>query len=243
MGAPFGKAPSQWSNGDYANATQTQNDLAIITKASNGFGFRPDDHGDSIIEGTFLPTGSSEVTWGIIESRTDVDTFTFVTDGGPVSISAAPFQLQPNLDIELTLLDDNGTVITSNNPLSGTNASISTSVAGGRYHVQVDGVGRDGRYSDYGSLGYFTVQATYAEFRNDGDFNSDNLVDVNDIDLLTSAIASNLTVTNFDMNGDGQLNLLDRDEWLALAVHKTLRQESLICSATPTWMARSMRAT
>ena len=40
MGAPFGENVTQWSNGDYANSTQTEDDYSIITSSFNGFDFR-----------------------------------------------------------------------------------------------------------------------------------------------------------------------------------------------------------
>jgi Metallo-peptidase family M12B Reprolysin-like len=42
MGAPFNKSLTQWSKGDYKNADNTEDDLAIIT-TDNGFGYRRDE--------------------------------------------------------------------------------------------------------------------------------------------------------------------------------------------------------
>ena len=216
MGAPFGKNLTQWSNGDYTGSTTTQDDLSIITKAANGFTYRPDDHL------TESPTrlNSDELAWGIIERRSDVDSFLISTSGGTVFISVQAMQDRNNLDIEATLVDEQGNVVTQVNPTSITDATISVNVPGGNYVLQIDGVGRSGRYSDYGSLGFFTVEATFSQ-TNNGDFNADGVLDTTDVDLLTTDIYLELSgrgdVGLFDMNGDGALNSSDLTEWLSVA--------------------------
>ena len=49
------------------------------------------------------------------------------------------------------------------------------------------------------------------------DFNADGIVDCTDIDQLINAIATQSDKPWFDMNGDGSLDLDDRDMWLASA--------------------------
>jgi predicted outer membrane repeat protein len=49
------------------------------------------------------------------------------------------------------------------------------------------------------------------------DFDGNGQCDINDIDLLMMEISSGGTGSMFDLNGDSQVNLLDRDEWLSLA--------------------------
>ena len=51
MGVGYYRKLTQWSPGDYAGATQHENDLAIIT-TQNGFGYRPDDHGNNVASAT-----------------------------------------------------------------------------------------------------------------------------------------------------------------------------------------------
>ncbi len=51
----------------------------------------------------------------------------------------------------------------------------------------------------------------------DGDFNDDGVRDLSDIDALVAEIASGMNSPNFDLSGDGQVNLVDRDAWLAEA--------------------------
>ena len=220
MGAPFGKNLTQWSNGDYANSTNSQNDLSIITKAANGFGYRPDDFGNTTFSAAPLASATPEIEWGIIERNTDVDMFRIETGGGNVRIEVEPMQDRPNLDVEASLVDERGTVWAVDNPLTSLGAVIDVDVPAGEYFLRIDGVGRDGRYSDYGSLGFYTIDATFNGV-NDGDFNADGATDVTDIDLLTTDItafrAGRGNPAIFDMTGDGLVDNQDLDAWLVTA--------------------------
>jgi hypothetical protein len=166
MGAPFGETVVQWSNGDYAGSTSTQDDIGFIGGFANGINVKPDDHGDVVGLGTALPIacpGTSFATVsGVIHTRTDLDVFEFSTAGGSVSISATPWNPGPNLDILLELYDAGGSLIASHSPNNATNASISQNLSAGSYSVLIDGVGKPGVYSDYGSQGQYdlTVNAT-----------------------------------------------------------------------------------
>jgi hypothetical protein len=51
----------------------------------------------------------------------------------------------------------------------------------------------------------------------DGDFDNDGDYDCMDIDALTSDIASGSNTASFDLNGDGNVDLGDRDAWLSEA--------------------------
>lgn len=166
MGAPFGKNVVQWSKGEYAGATNTEDDLAIITSAANGFGFRPDEFGDSIAAASALPLTSptSAFVWGVIGRPTDVDFFSVTVGQGDFTMNIRPFQGRPNLDIEARLYDSSGNLVATSNPTDNLTAEfVIPGLAAGTYYVSVDGVGLDGVYTDYGSMGLYTVEATFAE--------------------------------------------------------------------------------
>lgn len=175
MGVGYYEEISQWSRQEYydanntgagANYGQGDDDVAIISNTSLGnIPIRTDDHGD-VTSPTAL-VGASPSVGGVIESRTDVDAFSFSTSGGLVVLGASPAAIGPNLDISLTMRNSLGTVVAASNPVDAQNASITTTVGAGTYTVEVDGVGvgtpgsnPPSGYTDYGSLGQYTVSGT-----------------------------------------------------------------------------------
>src|SRR5207249_904895 len=69
MGVGYYHEVTQWSKGEYADANNTQDDLAII---QGYISYRADDHGNTI--GTATPlTGPDISASGVIEKSTDVD--------------------------------------------------------------------------------------------------------------------------------------------------------------------------
>jgi ELWxxDGT repeat protein len=165
MGVGYNRELVQWSRGEYPGATNTENDLQIIT-TFNGFGYRADDHGTTIATATPLSIVDSVVfADGIIERTTDVDYFSFTTSGGNISLNINPFYRSPNLDILARLYDASGAVIGTSNPTNSLNASFNLTLDPGNYAISIEGTGRASSgshlgYSDYGSLGYFSIQGT-----------------------------------------------------------------------------------
>ncbi len=162
MGAPFGKNLSQWSNGDYNNSTNTQDDLAIITKAANGFDYRVDSAGATINDAKELEVADDGTIfdWNIIERNTDIDMFSFTAGPGQLTIDINPFQGRPNLDVLAKLFDSNGTLIATSNPTNDVIASFDLAISGGQYFLSIEGTGLAGVYSDYGSLGFYTIEGS-----------------------------------------------------------------------------------
>ncbi len=167
MGVGYYKSLTQWSKGEYTNANNNQDDLAII----NGkLAYIVDDHGNNASTATQVTVGTTGTiaTSGLIATRTDVDAFRFPTQAGSVTINVDPFDLatgKANLDVQLTLLNAAGTVLSTINGADVLNASLTTTLAKGFYTLLVDGVGRnaiagDEGYSDYSSLGKYTVTGT-----------------------------------------------------------------------------------
>ena len=163
---------TQFSNGDYSGATQTQDDLAVI--AQHGPAVVGDDYGNTV--GTAFPLGTGDATAaGLVTSRTDVDVFAISRScAGTLTASVTPAPLGPGLDTQLRLLDASGGVVAVSAPatarggtwspvLTGMGASISQSLAPGTYYLEVDGVGLVDPtlgYSDYGSVGRYTLAVT-----------------------------------------------------------------------------------
>ncbi len=160
MGAPFGKNVVHWSKGEYAGANNTEDDLVIITSTRNGFGFRPDDYGDTIATAANLAVDANGVVfqWGIVGTNTDVDVFRFEMGAGNLQLNLRPFRENPNLDILANLYDGQGNVIATSNPLGDVTASFNLNLPSGTYFVSVEGTGRPGRYTSYGSMGFYTIE-------------------------------------------------------------------------------------
>lgn len=166
MGVGYYQNLTQWSKGEYARADQTQDDLAVID-GFNSIDFRADDSGDTAATASPLELfGTTINDDGIISTRADVDVFKFTTTGGSASITIKPFNQGPNLDISAELRNAGGTVIGTSNPDGGIDASFSQNLAAGTYTIHIDGTGRgnvlgDG-YSDYGSLGHYSIEGSIA---------------------------------------------------------------------------------
>jgi len=162
----------QWSKGEYHFATNTQDDLAIIT-TQNGFTYRTDDHGNFRTSASDMTViGNQFFASGIIERNTDVDMFRFAitgTYGEAVSIDIQPFHRGPNLDILAILYDHAGNVVATSNPVDELFARFDVNLVPGVYYVSVEGTGRphltvnDFGYSDYGSLGQYTIVGSRLE--------------------------------------------------------------------------------
>lgn len=182
MGVGYDTNVTQWSKGEYSGANNTQDDLAII---SSKLGYRPDDHGNGMSAATPLavdPDGTIYVTFpeidpfnsdpankGVIETRSDVDIFWFDTAAGQVTFNVLPAweafyrtSLRgANLDIQASIYDALGNLVTSSDPLDDTMAQLDEYLPAGRYYLQVDGVGNAvSPYSDYGSLGMYFISGT-----------------------------------------------------------------------------------
>lgn len=171
MGAPFNRNITQWSNGDYFGSNNAQDDLKIIT-TQNGFGYRADDYGDSIATAGVL--SSTGPTSGIITTRSDLDYLRYDSPGGTVTFTANTFRPGPNLDVQIALFDANGVMLAFSAPDNSLNASITQFLNPATpYYLVVDG-GHFGNpktapvapailptgYSDYGSIGRYTVTVT-----------------------------------------------------------------------------------
>lgn len=169
MGVGYGKAISQWSKGEYADANNKQDDFAVM--GANGAAVRPADYGTSLAAATAISPG--QVVSGVNAALNDVDYFRISLSPGNHTFIATPAAAGANLDIELTLYNGAGSVLGTYNPASGQSsastatglgASTTWTLNGGTYYVRVDDSGYGNPlntgYSTYGSHGGFTLQVT-----------------------------------------------------------------------------------
>jgi hypothetical protein len=166
MGVGYYQNLVQFSKGEYANANNKEDDLAIIASTTNKIAYRADDHGNTIgVADPLTVTGSSVSGSGIITTRTDVDMFRFTSDAGSIHLRVDPAARGPNLDVQADLYNAAGTLLASSNPADYLYADITfTLAAGGTYYLKIDGVGKGDPlttgYTDYASLGQYTISGT-----------------------------------------------------------------------------------
>jgi hypothetical protein len=154
MGKSYSATRSIWWNGQTTSSKTIQDDMAVLAKSANGFGYRKDDHNGSFRTTSDLPTdGSGSNGQGIIGRNGDKDTFRFTTSGGTAYISV-DVAVGANLDVQLQLFNDQATRLVKVNPATRLTASISEDLVAGTYYVTVTGAG------GYGSVGQYTVFVT-----------------------------------------------------------------------------------
>ncbi len=176
MGVGYYVDVSQWDKGEYfgsnnagagANYNKGPDDLSIIT-SYNGFGYQTDDHGDTQATASALSIVGATVTGsGLISTRTDSDYFQFTTGAGTVTLNVNPAAVGANLDIEASLYDSSGVLVTASDPFQALNASLSANLAAGQYYLKIDGVGAGNPttnpptgYTDYASLGQYAISGS-----------------------------------------------------------------------------------
>lgn len=151
-----------------------QDDIAIITNATNGVTVRPDDHGSTATFATPISL-SNGGSGGFIETNGDVDFFQFSTSGGTTTITAqASLDLVngtstlgtafsangvtnpgSNLNPTVQLFDANGNAVTGAVTADGLSTLgsqiVEANLAAGVYFVAVSNGGQ------YGNLGAYNV--------------------------------------------------------------------------------------
>ena len=172
MGPGYYARTVQFSIGDYENSTNTEDDLQIIT-TQNGFGYVADDYADDIagaldLPATTVPGGGRSVdVSGVISETGDKDFFRLDIQAGTIDLAFDGAQYGSNLDIGVELFDANGSLVLSVDPQNIADATLNLTVPPGTYYLAVDGVGKQATgtgelqgYSDYGSLGQYTITGT-----------------------------------------------------------------------------------
>jgi PKD repeat protein len=156
MGVGYYKPITQFSKGDYANATNLQDDYAVISTHAP---LAADDHGNTLATATTLSVPEI-ASGGTIEHRADLDVFRFDTGAGVVSFNIRSLAPEPNLDIQAELLDSAGRVLQVSDPAT-LDAALNATLAAGTYYLRISGVGVgdpkiDG-YPAYGSVGNYVI--------------------------------------------------------------------------------------
>ncbi len=169
MGVGYYRPVSQWSKGEYNLADNKQDDLASISSAKFGVGYRADDYGNNTAAAASLTaTASGAVNQknGIIANEADIDFFSFTTGGGNVVLNINTVARHGDLDIVARLYNASGTQIGTytNTADAALNATVNANLAAGKYFLSVDGTGTgnpaSGGYSAYASIGSYSITGT-----------------------------------------------------------------------------------
>ena len=152
----------QWSKGEYANANNKQDDLAIIASYT---GYAPDDFPDTIANVTNITNATSFSFSGIVGMTGDRDTFGFWTKPAKLKVEIVLQSGMTCLDSQLEVLDASGKVVYYANRadyLAESLVNVSL-YAQGVYYIRVSGTGKDyvntTGYSNYASLGAYQMNA------------------------------------------------------------------------------------
>lgn len=203
---------AQWSKGEYQDANNMEDDIAIIENA-NSVDFRTDDHGNDEASSSDLVFNASDGTvleddnFGIIEKRTDKDYFKVNLSAGTIDLNFRPaneFPQSPNLDIQVRLLDATGNQVAISDPNEMT-ASLNEAVTEGIYYIEIDGVGfgdpLTNGYSDYASLGQYFISGSIPA----------NSLSTEEYDLASTTIypnpSSGLLTVDFDTSRTQRLKI------------------------------------
>jgi hypothetical protein len=165
QGASWANQLWTWSRGEYATATNTEDDLYRMNSVES-VPYMGDDNPTSraLVIGT---AGAIEPTsnFGQIERNTDTDTFTFSTSGmATLNLRIDPLEYLRMLDVSATIYNASNAVVASSNLAVNRSAQFTNlSLPAGTYRLVVRG-GAEGTpangFSNYSSLGWFGIKGT-----------------------------------------------------------------------------------
>ena len=170
MGDSYGKSVSQWSQGEYFDANNPQDQVGII---AGKLSFRTDYGSNTITTAIPLSTNGIMLSGaGVIVRNNDVDYYSFSNSYPQIQLSVSPVRpaempWNDPLDLAVDLLDSNGTVISHFDSPLRTDVDATIPLPQGNYYMRVFGSGAGSPmsnsptgYTTYGSLGSYNVNLT-----------------------------------------------------------------------------------
>ena len=160
MGRPLSKTVTQWSKGEYAGATSSEDDINVIAAAT---GYQADDHGGGSANATAVCHSST--TTGRIGAGGDKDSFRVVAGAGTLDVTVQPMATWANLHAKVTVSDSTGAVVGSATPGAAVSwtSTVSTVATPGVYTIDVESTSwltPSTGFSTYGSLGAYELRVT-----------------------------------------------------------------------------------
>lgn len=156
MGAPYSRAVTQWSKGQYTSANNVEDDLDKI--GARG-GLRTDDHANTAAGATAVSAGTHR---GVVGVGGDIDTFRVTPAGGDTRITVTTPPPATNLLARFTVRNSDGNVVATVDPTVASSWSLTTVVpaAVGTFTVEITGTSwltSATGFVSYGSLGAYTL--------------------------------------------------------------------------------------
>ncbi len=187
MGNSYYTSISTWHNGTTTSSSTYQDDMAVIARPANGFGYRADDYGSTLGTASSLnvAAGAFSAT-GIIAQNSDVDVFSFTAGSGAATIQINVASVGANLDAVLEIYSSDGTLVVSANPSNSQSASVSTTLAMGTYYALVKSNGSYGRVGQYTLTGTVGTSTNVAPLVNAG---SDLTIALSDSATLNGTVS------------------------------------------------------
>ena len=158
MGDPYGDTRATWYDGTSdVSSTTIQDDMAVISNATNGFGYRDDGISHLLTSPTPL-TGTSLSDSGIISKTSQVDYYQFTTGAGNISLSASQFSIggafSGMLSLKFSLYNSSDQLVASSG--SGLTESLNSTVAVAGTYISRG----HQRWITYGDVGQYTFSGT-----------------------------------------------------------------------------------
>lgn len=159
MGAGYGKSVVQWSKGDYADANNQEDDLAIIAQEAPYA-----DAGIALTRETALDLLPGDTAGGIIPRDSDQAWYRIVMTDGAVDLVGEVAGPSPNLKLRMTLLDEAGAEVASTPLGTSMGARLRANVTSGVHYLVVEGIGAGDplvSFDGYGSVGRFRISGSW----------------------------------------------------------------------------------
>jgi hypothetical protein len=166
MGVGYYRSLVQWSKGEYALANNSEDDLAIIARPANKFGYVQSE----LVNGakSLSLSGTTFQNTGLLRNQDSVDSYGFSTTGGTLTASVLPEAADTNLDAKLELQDATGNILQLGDAPTALGASLNKTLAAGSYKLVVRGAGSGPKpaggystgYAAYGSTGRYLLSGS-----------------------------------------------------------------------------------
>lgn len=205
MGVGYYRNLTTWHKGSNSwGCHELQSDIDIIAGPENGFGFRTDDHADNMQSATTVLGGPQFSVSGLVNRDSDADVFRLVLDYAQnFKLTAIPQSVGADnsgadVDISVSLLNEQGDTIGRYNPSLLLNAGVDTNLQRGTYYIVAEGIG-NAYLGDYGSVGYYHLSGELHRVLNVERFRLTGTAAVSGVHVLNWFYTTNENITRFEV--------------------------------------------